>query len=105
MGSIKKIAQAEPQIDRVTDNLVMTRATNIKTIDLYTIRVKDLDFSNTYKLFAKRNDTVHAICVWFDIFFNAFDYKVKFTTGIYINIYTRSIFEMHALEANSFIFN
>ena len=42
-------------------------------MDLYKATIADLDFSNAYKLKMTRNDYVHGMVGWFEIYFSGFD--------------------------------
>ncbi|KAL8828090.1 MAG: hypothetical protein Q9191_002788 [Dirinaria sp. TL-2023a] len=78
---LKPSALSEPLVDTVEMKACVTNAARVFTIDLYTVTVKELGFSAPFKLFAERNDFVHALIAWFDIDFTACHVPIKFTTG------------------------
>eukprot|EP00824_Muranothrix_gubernata_P013633 TRINITY_DN2832_c0_g1_i1.p1 TRINITY_DN2832_c0_g1~~TRINITY_DN2832_c0_g1_i1.p1 ORF type:complete len:385 (-),score=59.09 TRINITY_DN2832_c0_g1_i1:72-1226(-) len=81
MSCIKQVALAEPLVDKVYSDLAITSVCTIAEFDLHTVKKEELDFSKTYCLTAKKTDNIHAICGWFDIFFNNLKNPVKFTTS------------------------
>ncbi|CDK29163.1 unnamed protein product [Kuraishia capsulata CBS 1993] len=78
------IAMAEPLVDIVDNNSVVTNAVTVSEIDINTVKISDLPFETPFKLKAFRSDLVHAVVAWFDIDF-PFDSKngekVTFSTG------------------------
>jgi len=81
MSCIKKVAIAEPLIDGCEKGAVNSSICKIFEVDLYTCKIEDLDFSSAYELTFFRNDTVHALISWFDIYFDRLPNKVEFTTS------------------------
>jgi len=83
MGCIKRAAIQEPLVDNCEKQAINTDICRIFECDLYTCKKEDLDFSSQYSLKFKRNDSVHAVITWFDIFFDKLPNKVNFSTGPY----------------------
>lgn len=81
MSCIKPSAIAEPLIDICEKNAVNSSQCKIFEIDLYTVTKEQLDFSSTFELRFFRNDTVHGLIAWFDIYFEKLPNKVDFTTS------------------------
>lgn len=75
------IAMAEPLVDTVELRSVITDPALVYNLDLYTITVQDLAFAKSFELVARRNDTAHALVVWFDIEFSKCHKPVRFSTG------------------------
>jgi protein arginine N-methyltransferase 1 len=70
MSSIKKWVLFEPLVDVVDPELINTEACPIYDIDLKTVKKEDLDFSAEYQLRVRRDDRIHAVIAWFDVFFD-----------------------------------
>lgn len=83
MTCIKPSAMSEPLVDVCDKRAINSSECKIFEIDLYTVTKEDLDFSNSYEISFLRNDTVHGLLVWFDIYFDKLPNKVEFTTGPY----------------------
>lgn len=77
----QSIALSEPLVDTVEMRSVATDPSLILDIDLYTVKVEDLEFVSDFSLKATRNDTVHALVAWFDMEFKKCPKVVKFSTG------------------------
>lgn len=78
---MKKIALREPLVDTVTQEAIVTNNCAIRDIDLYTVKVEDLEFEVPFELTMQRNDFVHALVCYFDIDFAACHRPVHFSTG------------------------
>jgi protein arginine N-methyltransferase 1 len=83
MNCIKPTVMGEPLIDVCNKNAINTSHCKIFEIDLYSVKKEDLDFSSTYELSFFRNDTLHGLIAWFDIYFSKLPNKVEFTTDPY----------------------
>ena len=81
MSSIKGWAMLEPLVDVVGKNQINTDTATILDIDIKTVKVSDLDFSSEYKLNIKRDDKVHALIAWFDVYFTKGATPVKLSTS------------------------
>ncbi|ODV93959.1 hypothetical protein PACTADRAFT_51701 [Pachysolen tannophilus NRRL Y-2460] len=77
------IAMAEPLVDTVENNSIVTTSSKLIDLDLNTVTIKELAFYNDFKLVATRDDSVHAFIAWFNIEFPAEDNasKIVFSTG------------------------
>jgi len=63
----KRLQYVEPLVDQVSPNQCFTNTAPLYSFDLNTVTEKDLDgWTSTFKLTAKRNDTLHALSVHFD---------------------------------------
>jgi protein arginine N-methyltransferase 1 len=72
---------SEPLIDICPSKSINSSQCKVFEIDLYTVQKEDLDFSSNYELTFFRNDTVHGIVAWFDVYFDKLPNKVEFTTN------------------------
>ena len=81
MSSIKKWALFEPLVDIVDPELINTESCPIFDVDLKTIKKEELDFSSEYELHVKRDDKMHAIVAWFDVYFSHSLMPVKLSTS------------------------
>lgn len=78
------IVMAEPLVDTVDNKAVATTAGTVKIIDINTVKLEDLAFFNKFQLTANRDDLIHGLVAWFDIWFpfGADDKnEVYFSTG------------------------
>ena len=78
---LKESALTEPLVDTVEMKAVVTDPTAVLTIDLYTVKAADLDFTTAFTLDVRRNDFIHALIAWFDIDFTACHKPIRFSTG------------------------
>ncbi|CEP20623.1 unnamed protein product [Cyberlindnera jadinii] len=78
-----EIAKAEPLVDTVENSAVVTTSGTLVEIDINTVKLEDLAFFNKFTLKAIRDDTIHGLVAWFDIWFPGTDAKheVYFSTG------------------------
>jgi len=83
MSCIKGSCFAAPMIELVDKRSLNSNISRIFEIDLYKCQKEDLEFSSAYELTIVRNDTVHAVVAWFDIFFDSLENKVNFSTAPY----------------------
>src|SRR5690349_6713228 len=83
MTCIKPSVLSEPLIDICEKQAINSSHCKIFEVDIYTCTKEDLDFSSAYELTFFRNDTVHGLIAWFDIFFDKLPNKVHFTTDPY----------------------
>ncbi|KAJ3630003.1 hypothetical protein Zmor_028524, partial [Zophobas morio] len=81
MQCIKELALKEPLVDVVNSNQVVTRSCPIKTIDMFTAKKEDLDFTGLFRLEANHNDYIHAFVLYFHIEFSKCHKPVHFSTG------------------------
>jgi protein arginine N-methyltransferase 1 len=83
MSIMKNSSLSEPIIDFCNKKAINSTVCKILEIDLYKVNVEDLDFASKYEIKFTRNDWVHGLVSWFDIFFDKLPNKVRFTTGPY----------------------
>jgi protein arginine N-methyltransferase 1 len=81
MSTIRHAAIREPLIDICYREAINSTVCRIFEIDLYTVTKEDLDFTAKYSLKFIKDDTVHALVAWFDIFFDRLENRVSFTTS------------------------
>jgi protein arginine N-methyltransferase 1 len=78
---MKDSALSEPLVDTVELKALVTDPCAVFTIDLNTVTVADLAFSEPFQLRCQRNDFIHALIAWFDIDFTACHKPIRFSTG------------------------
>lgn len=81
MGCIKKQAMLEPLVDTVDQNQIVTNSQLLKTMDIEKMVSRDASFSASFKLFANRNDFIHALVAYFDVSFTKCHKPTGFSTG------------------------
>lgn len=81
MSCIKGQAMNEPLVDVVPHNQIMSDASCILELDLYTITKEDLDFSSTFEITFNRQDFCHGITAFFDVQFSKCHKPTGFTTA------------------------
>jgi len=81
MSCIKEMVLNEPLVDLVDTRNVCTDMIPIFTIDLYTVKKEELDFSANVRLPVLRNDYCHALISFFEVEFTMCDRRTWFSTG------------------------
>lgn len=81
MSCIKKQAMLEPLVDTVDQNQIVTNSCLLKTMDIEKMVSGDASFSASFKLFANRNDFIHALVAYFDVSFTKCHKPTGFSTG------------------------
>lgn len=79
----KEVAMVEPLVDTVNYQAVATLHSQVIEFDLNTVTVEELAFLRKFAITANRDDTLHALLVWFDIVFplDLEGVTVEFSTG------------------------
>jgi protein arginine N-methyltransferase 1 len=80
---LKNPALAEPIIDNFPNNNIISNSCKIYDIDLYTVKVEDLDFSAGYEIIFNKDDTFNGFVTWFDVEFDKLPNKVTLSTSPY----------------------
>ena len=80
---LKNPALAEPIIDNFPNNNIISNSCKIFDIDLYTVKVEDLDFSAGYEIIFNKDDTFNGFVTWFDVEFDKLPNKVTLSTSPY----------------------
>ena len=70
MSNIKRWAIMEPIVDTIYQDQTNSNACCFYDIDLRTITIDQLEFSNSYELTFSKQDYVHALVSWFDSYFS-----------------------------------
>jgi len=83
MSCIKDVALSEPLVDYVEKPLIMSKPCTFLELDLYKVKVADLNFSHKYQLEITRSDTIYALVCWFDVYFSHLDNPVILSTSPY----------------------
>lgn len=81
MSAIKQVALVEPLVDVVDPKQVNCSHAAIKQIDIHTVKVEDLDFSNNFQLQAMRNELVHAFVTHWTCEFSHCHTRTGFSTA------------------------
>jgi protein arginine N-methyltransferase 1 len=76
MAPIRKMALQEPLVDTVSEELVVTSVANLCSININTMTEDHIPFSATFDLVVRRDDHLHAIALWFDVYFDSSHKKV-----------------------------
>ncbi|CAF0723976.1 unnamed protein product [Didymodactylos carnosus] len=71
MSCLKNYVMREPLVDTVDKRQVVTEPCPIKTLDLNTMRIEDIDVLSSFKLRAFRDDYIHAFVTYFVAEFTA----------------------------------
>ena len=80
---LKNPALAEPIIDTFPNNNIISNSCKIFDIDLYTVKVEDLDFSAGYEIIFNKDDTFNGFVTWFDVEFDKLPNKITLSTSPY----------------------
>jgi len=83
MSCIKSVAYKEPLVDVVESKTIVSKSACVYTLDLYTIKVEELEFESNFNIEFDKDDYVHALISWFDIEFNSCTHPVRFSTSPY----------------------
>lgn len=81
MSAIRDVAIDEPLVDVVEARTVVTDCCKFKEFDLLTCKVEDLAFTAPFKIFANRDDYIHAFVTFFTVDFSACHKRTGFSTG------------------------
>merc|ERR1719320_1701273 len=74
----RKIVKANNLDHVVEPKQVCTNTTLIKEVDLYTVKVEDMDFQTPFELTCKRDDFVHGLVSFFSVDFSKCHKRVSF---------------------------
>ncbi|KAL0270095.1 UNVERIFIED_CONTAM: hypothetical protein PYX00_007614 [Menopon gallinae] len=81
MSPIRKVAISEPLVDVVDPKQVVTSASLLKQVNLYTVTKKDLEFTASFHLEARRNDYIQALVTFFNVEFTKCHKRTGFSTA------------------------
>jgi protein arginine N-methyltransferase 1 len=81
MSTVKRMALAEPLVDTVAAEQIVTNTACVKTIDIMTMTRADCCIDAPFELRVTRNDYVHALVAYFDVHFTACHKPLGFSTG------------------------
>jgi len=81
MSSIKTLSLAEPFIERVVGNSVVTNNCLLKEFNLQHDKKEDIAFCSPFHLQVKRNDYIQALVTFFNVEFSKCHKKTWFSTG------------------------
>ena len=83
MTCIKPSVLCEPLIDVCDSKYIISNNCKIQEIDLYTVKVEELDFTASYALEFNRNDTFSGLIGWFDTIFKKLPNQITLSTSPY----------------------
>eukprot|EP00238_Polyblepharides_amylifera_P003725 CAMPEP_0196584850 /NCGR_PEP_ID=MMETSP1081-20130531/48704_1 /TAXON_ID=36882 /ORGANISM="Pyramimonas amylifera, Strain CCMP720" /LENGTH=375 /DNA_ID=CAMNT_0041906207 /DNA_START=245 /DNA_END=1372 /DNA_ORIENTATION=+ len=79
---IRSVAMMEPLVDTVENDQVVSEAELVKAVDINKDTVDDVKtFKEMFEIRIKRDDYVHALVAYFDVFFNGCHKPIGFSTG------------------------
>jgi len=81
MSRIKHLSLAEPLVESVNRQAVITNNCLLKEFDIQNGKKEDIPFSSPFHLQIKRNDYVQALVTFFNVEFSACHKKTWFSTG------------------------
>lgn len=81
MGGIKDIAYGEPLVDVVEHRALASTVCPLISVDIQTVTKPELSFSKPFTLTATRDDDIHALVAYFDIYFTKCHKLISFSTG------------------------
>jgi len=81
MSRIKKLSLAEPLVEQVNNQTVVTNNCLLKEFDIRNGKKEDIPFTSPFHLQIKRKDYVHALVTFFNVEFSACHKKTWFSTG------------------------
>ena len=88
MSCVKNVSFKEPLLDNLNKKNILSTICPIFEVDMYKIREKEINFSNSYELIFNKNDNLSGIAGWFDVEFSKTPNKIRFTTSPF-NQYTK----------------
>ncbi|CAL5229652.1 g13017 [Coccomyxa viridis] len=80
-SAIKRLAMQEPLVDVVDQEQVVTEACKLSTFNISDMTKSDAAFTVPFRLVASRNDYIHALVAYFDVYFTACHKLVWFSTS------------------------
>lgn len=81
MSIIRPTVMAEPIVDVVEAQAVVTTECLLYDIDIKKVRPEDLEFAAKYRLTATKTDYLHALVAFFDVEFNHGTKQIKLSTS------------------------
>mmetsp|Transcript_29523 Transcript_29523/g.29261 ORF Transcript_29523/g.29261 Transcript_29523/m.29261 type:complete len:182 (+) Transcript_29523:530-1075(+) len=81
MSAIKPSVLAEPIVDYVESQYIMTNEYCLFSMDLKTVQNQQTEFAAAYQLTATKNDYCHALVAWFEVEFNHGSKQIKLSTS------------------------
>jgi protein arginine N-methyltransferase 1 len=80
-SSVKKWALVEPLVETCPSERIMTNTCELLNLDLNTATIEMLNLDCKFELVPKKNDTLDALTVWFDVVFEGPQQKVVMSTS------------------------
>jgi protein arginine N-methyltransferase 1 len=86
MSCLKNYVMREPLVDTVDKRQICTDHFPLKTFDLKTITINDINIDTKFRLRALRDDYIHAFVTYFLVEFTACPQKTVINTGMYYDL-------------------
>eukprot|EP00192_Tetraselmis_astigmatica_P010741 CAMPEP_0117677814 /NCGR_PEP_ID=MMETSP0804-20121206/16944_1 /TAXON_ID=1074897 /ORGANISM="Tetraselmis astigmatica, Strain CCMP880" /LENGTH=346 /DNA_ID=CAMNT_0005487119 /DNA_START=504 /DNA_END=1542 /DNA_ORIENTATION=- len=80
MSCIKKLAMEEPLVDGVNNDQLVTNVCTFSELNMNSMTKEDATFTAPFSVTVMRNDYIHALVAYFDIFFDACHKSTGFST-------------------------
>ncbi|ESO97535.1 hypothetical protein LOTGIDRAFT_177209 [Lottia gigantea] len=81
MSIIRGVAINEPLVDVVDHKQVVTNSCLVKEVDIYTVKIEDMVFTQPFHLQCRRSDYLHALVTFFNIEFTKCHKRTGFSTA------------------------
>ncbi len=81
MSNIRKIVLTEPLVDDVDAEKVVTDKFSLIKLDMYNVKVEDLNWQSPFSLKAQRNDFVQGLATFFTVEFSECNKPIGFSTA------------------------
>ena len=69
MSCMRDWVLTEPLIERINEKQIVSDSCAIYELDLYKANKEDLNFSNSFKLSINKNEYIHGLVGWFEVYF------------------------------------
>ena len=69
MSCMRDWVLTEPLIERINEKQIVSDSCAIYELDMYKANKEDLNFSNSFKLSINRNEYIHGLVGWFEVYF------------------------------------
>lgn len=82
MSCIRSTAMMEPLVDTVDANQIVTKVSHVKMVDIDVATVEDVaTFKQDFEMVVERDDYIHALVAYFDVWFSKCHKITGFSTG------------------------
>lgn len=82
MSCIRSVAMMEPLVDVVDSQQIVTQVSNVKLVDIDVATVEEVaTFTAPFEMVCDRDDYIHALVAYFDVWFSKCHKPTGFSTG------------------------